>query len=151
MTAPFSGGGGLSALVDEPYPIPDEFPDFEQVLIDLLTPMAYVCTTLPESADLMQQALPLFWVRRVGGGLDADGITDTAHMQVMAFSYTRRLSEQLSRQARRAILESPGTSINGVLLDWAEEITGLIEMADIDPLNRTVEIAFAIDARRQYP
>ena len=150
MTAPFTGAGALSALVDEPYPIPDEFPDFEQVLIDLLTPIAYTCTTLPKSAELMEQALPLLWVRRVGGGLDADGITDTAHMQITAFSYTRRLSVQLARQARRAILGSPGADINGVLLDWAEEITGLIEMGDIDPLNRTEEIAFALDARRQY-
>jgi hypothetical protein len=144
-----SGVGGLAVAVAAPYPEPGEFPDFEQVLIDLLTPITYTCQTLPLSAELLAAALPLLWVRRDGGGLDFDQITDTAHVRVIAMSDQRAQSWHLARQAREAIVNCPGADINGALIDWAQEITGQLEMGDLDPLRRDVEIAFRMEARRQ--
>lgn len=151
MTAPETGTGALSVALDAPYPEPGEFPDWEQVLIDLLTPITYTCQTLPPSADDLQALLPLLWVRRDGGGLDINAITDTANMRIVAMSHTRSASWRLARQAREAVLACPAGSVNGVLVDWCEEITGELEIGDADPLNRTVEVAFRMMARRQNP
>lgn len=147
--APESDTGALTVAVDAPYPEPGEFPDWEQVLIDLLTPITYTCQQLPPSAELIQAALPLLWVRRDGGGVDFDQITDTANVRVVAMSDLRSQSWRLARQAREAILNCPGRDVNGVLVDWAEEITGQMEIGDEDPLRRDVEIAFRMMARRQ--
>jgi hypothetical protein len=146
---PETATGSLSVLVGSPYPEPGEFPDWEHVLVDLLTPIAYTCQTLPPSAEALQAQLPLFWVHRDGGGLDFNAITDTAHVRVTAMSHLRSASWRLARQAREAILTCPGGDVNGVLVDWAEEITGEMEIGDNDPLNRNVEIAFRMTARRQ--
>lgn len=149
--APEDDVGALSVMLDAPYPEPGEFPDFEHVLVDLLTPIAYACQTLPPSAELLAAALPLLWVRRDGGGLDFNQITDTANMRVIAMSDQRAVSWRIARQAREAILSCPGLSINGALIDWAEEITGQLEIGDLDPLRRDVEVAFRMLGRRQRP
>lgn len=143
------------------YPAPGEFPDFEQFMVDLFTPIATTVTTLP--ADL-QSKLPLIWVRTTGGTLDINAITYKAKVSVVAFGTTRAQAQQLSVQIRTAMLAAPVSRINGVLVDYTEEIAaeepkshppilrrsrGLSEVPDLDPLNQMVEIAFAVEARQQ--
>ncbi|MFI6168843.1 hypothetical protein ACIBCN_18830 [Nocardia sp. NPDC051052] len=137
-----------------PYPAPGEFPDFEQVLIDLLTPIAYTCTSLPTDETAFNAALPLIWARRTGGGIDEDQVLDSAVMQVDVFSHRRSDSQALGRRITRALLAAAGTRVAGVLIDWAEQLTGGaggIETQDIDPLNRVAQLGFRLDARRQFP
>ncbi|KZM68130.1 hypothetical protein [Nocardia terpenica] len=143
------GAGRLSAAISERYPVPGAFLDWEQVCVDLLTPLAYTCSALPPDMQALDALLPLVLVRRVGGGLDVNAITDTALMQCTAFAPTRALSQQLASQVREALLACPGDQVNGVLVDYVEEMSGQLEVTDLDPLNRTVEVAFRMEARRQ--
>ncbi|MFB7719341.1 hypothetical protein [Nocardia sp. NPDC056100] len=144
------------------YPVPGEFPDFEQFMVDLFTPFATTITALP--ATLQQSALPLIWVRKSSGTLDINAITYKAKVNVVAFGATRSQAQQLAVQIRTALLCAPASRVNGVLVDYTEEIEaeepkfhppilrrsrGLTEVPDLDPLNQMVEVAFSIEARRQ--
>lgn len=146
------------------YPAPGEFPDFEQFMVDLFTPVATTVTTLPATSTDLQAKLPLIWVRTTGGTLDINAITYKAKVSVVAFGTDRVQAQQLSVQIRTALLGAPASRVNGVLVDYAEEIAGeepkfhppilrrsrgLSEVPDLDPLNQMVEIAFSIEARRQ--
>ncbi|MFC3963514.1 hypothetical protein [Nocardia jiangsuensis] len=146
------------------YPVAGEFPDFEQFLVDLFTPIATTVTTLPATSQALQAALPLVWVRTVGGTLDINAITYRAKMGVAAIGATRGQAQLLAVQLREAVLNAPASRVNGVLVDYAEEIEaedpkfhppilrrsrGLTEVPDLDPLNQMVEISFSIEARRQ--
>ncbi|MGV9615576.1 phage tail termination protein [Nocardia xishanensis] len=146
------------------YPVAGEFPDFEQFMIDLFTPVATTVTTLPATSEALQSALPLIWVRKIGGTLDINAITYKAKVNVVAFGTTRGQAQQLAVQIRAAMLGAPASRVNGVLVDYAEEVVadepkfhppilrrsrGLTEVPDLDPLNQMVEIAFSIEARRQ--
>ncbi|WP_278266221.1 hypothetical protein [Nocardia sp. AG03] len=146
------------------YPVVGEFPDFEQFMVDLFTPIAGTVTTLPATSADLQSQLPLIWVRTTGGTLDINAITYKAKVSVVAFGTTRLEAQQLSAQVRTALLNAPASRVNGVLVDYTEEIVaeepkfhppilrrsrGLSEVPDLDPLNQMVEIAFSIEARRQ--
>ncbi|WP_067835979.1 MULTISPECIES: hypothetical protein [Nocardia] len=146
------------------YPVPGEFPDFEQFMVDLFTPIATTVTTLPATSAALQSSLPLIWVRTTGGTLDINAVTYKAKVSAVAFGTSRVAAQQLSVQIREAILSAPASRVNGVLVDYVEEIAaeeqkfhppilrrsrGLTEVPDLDPLNQMVEIAFSIEARRQ--
>ncbi|PXX52640.1 hypothetical protein DFR70_13225 [Nocardia tenerifensis] len=146
------------------YPTPGEFPDFEQFMVDLFTPTATTVATLPATSADLQSKLPLIWVRTTGGTLDINAITYKAKVSVVAFGATRSEAQQLSVQIRTAMLGAPASRVNGVLVDYTEEIAaeepkfqapilrrgrGLTEVPDLDPLNQMVEVAFSIEARRQ--
>lgn len=167
MTAPYSGGGtltdtvivplpgalsgvgGLSVSVSDPYPMPGAWPDWEHVLIDLLTPIAYTCQTMPLTAEDIQAALPFIFVRRFGGGLDFNAITDKAHMKTVVFSRSRATSYQLAQQVLETFVSCQGgVDVNGVLVDFAEPFTGPVEMFDIDQQNRTEELDWWFYGRR---
>lgn len=146
-------------------PLRGEFPDFEQFLCDLLGPVASTVTTLPQTAALIQSALPLIWVRKTGGTLDVNAITYKAQVQVVVLGTNRQQAQNLAIQVRDAVLAAPAaTTSDGVLVDFVEEITssepkfhapilrrsrGLQEVPDLDPLNQMVDLAFSIEARRQ--
>ncbi|WP_032380955.1 phage tail termination protein [Rhodococcoides fascians] len=132
------------------YPEYGEYPDFEQVLVDLLTPIAYTCTTIPDSPEELEEAMPLIWARRTGGAPDVDDITDNAMVQLTIFSHTRSQSQRIAGKAKRATRDAGGTRVNGVLIDHTHEMSGVLEIPDLDPLNRTVQVGFVISARRQY-
>ncbi|MFI7001332.1 hypothetical protein [Nocardia sp. NPDC050175] len=147
-----------------PYPIPGQFPDFEQFVVDLFATVGTTSTTLPATGDLIQAKLPFLWIRKVSGSLDANAITYIAKVRVVALGQTRADAAQLADKARTAMLAAPGTRVNGVLVDWAEEIAadevkyfpptvqrsqGNADFPNLDPLDRMVELGFALHARRQ--
>lgn len=151
-------------MTSSTYPVPGEFPDFEQFMIDLFTPIATTVTTLPATSTALQSALPLLWVRKTAGTLDINAITYKATVKIVVFGTVRTLAQQLGVQVRDAMLAAPATQVNGVTVDNVEETTaeepkfhppilrrsrGLTEVPDLDPLNQMVELAFTIDARRQ--
>ena len=138
----------------EPYPIRGEFPDFEQVLIDLCTPIRYTCTTLPAEPQKLQKLVEedggLIWARRTGGAIDDERISDRALVQLTCMTSKRSTSQSVARQVRNAVLSlADGGSVNGVLIDYAEETSGVLEQFDLDPLNREVQIGFVMSARKQ--
>lgn len=169
MTAPFTGSGVFMAMTpqivnlggvgslavsvtDAQYPIPGEWPDWERVLIDLLTPIAPTYQSLPLTVADIQAALPLIFVRRMGGGLDFNAITDRAHMKAVCFGLTRAASFSMAQQVRQAFADCQGgVEVNGVLVDFAEPISGVTEMIDIDPQMRTEEVDCFFYGRRQFP
>ncbi|RDI63218.1 hypothetical protein [Nocardia pseudobrasiliensis] len=151
-------------MADPIYPAPGEFPDFERFLTDLFAPIARTVGTLPATPSELQSALPLIWVRQTGGTLDINAITYKAKVSVVVFGSTRSEAQRLAVRVRDAVLDAPATRVNGVLVDYVEEITaeepkfhppilrrsrGLTEVPDLDPLNQMVEAAFSIEARRQ--
>lgn len=146
------------------YPLPGEFPDFEQFMIDLFSPLATTVTTLPATSQLLQAALPLLWVRKTGGTLDANAVTYHATLKVVVFGTARAQAQSLAQSVRDAMLATPANVVNGVVVDYVEETStedpkfhppilrrsrGLTDMPDLDPLNQMVEVAFTVDARRQ--
>ncbi|MGW4371050.1 phage tail termination protein [Nocardia takedensis] len=147
-----------------PYPAPGEFPDFEQVLVDLLGPVATTLTALPATGALITADLPFLWVRLISGNTDVNEITYHAKVRVVAVDVTRADAQQLASRARVAVLATPGTSVNGVLIDWAEETPpaevkyfpptlhrsgGVADLPDLDPTHQLVELGFTLQARRQ--
>ncbi|QIS16599.1 hypothetical protein [Nocardia arthritidis] len=147
-----------------PYPAPGEFPDFEQVMVDLLKSIATTVSTLPATGDDFQSALPFIWARKTGGTVDFNAITYRANVRLAVFGSNRPQAQMLATQVRAAVLNAPAARVNGVLVDWVEEIAvtepefqpptlrrsrNLLEFPDLDPLNQMVDLAFALDARRQ--
>ncbi|MGW5435590.1 phage tail termination protein [Nocardia asteroides] len=147
-----------------PYPTPGEFPDFERFLVDLLSPIETATTTLPATGDQVVAQFPFCWVRQVGGSTDINEITYTAKVRVTAAAADRAGAQALAARARVAILASPGKSVNGVLVDWAEEMTpaevkyfpptllrsqGTADLPNLDPVSQLVELGFSLQARRQ--
>ncbi|WP_405160058.1 hypothetical protein OG203_26910 [Nocardia sp. NBC_01499] len=147
-----------------PYPTPGEFPDFEQFMVDLLTPIGTTLTTLPASGDQIQAKLPFIWVRFISGTSDINAITYIAKVRVTVVGQTRDAAQKLVGRVREAMLNSPGARVNGVLVDWAEESTtaevkyfpptlqrsqGVTDLPNLDPVSQLVEIGFTLHARRQ--
>ncbi len=147
-----------------PYPAPGEFPDFEQFLVDLLAPIATTLTTLPATGELLVAKFPFFWARQIGGSTDINEITYTAKVRVTAAAVDRAAAQAFAARARVAILTAPGKSVNGVLVDWAEEMTpaevkyfpptlarsqGTGDLPNLDPVSQLVELGFTVHARRQ--
>ncbi|MFC4374931.1 hypothetical protein ACFO5K_12550 [Nocardia halotolerans] len=147
-----------------PYPATGEFPDFEQFLIDLYSPIATTVAELPATGTELDGALPILWVRRLDGSLDENAITYVAQVRIAALAADRAAAAQLAAQAREALLDAPGTDVNGVLIDWARESPparipyrattlqrdqGTTQFPDLDPLAAVVELGFTLHARRQ--
>ncbi|MFD6452975.1 MULTISPECIES: hypothetical protein [unclassified Nocardia] len=143
-------------------PYAGQFPDFEQFMIGLLTPIAPTVSFLPALAS--QITLPLIWVRTTGGTLDHNAITYQAKVRAAVFHSSRQQAQTMAIQVRDAFLNASAARFNGVLVDYVEEIAaaeprfsapnlrrsrGTSEFPDLDPLHQMVELAFAIDARRQ--
>lgn len=147
-----------------PYPTPGEFPDFERFMVDLFTPITTTLTTLPATGDQIQAKAPFIWVRFTSGSSDINAITYIAKVRVAVVGQTRDGAQQLVGRVREAMLNSPGTRVNGVLMDWAEESAaaeakyfpptlqrsqGVTDLPNLDPVNQIVEIGFTLHARRQ--
>lgn len=128
-----------------------EFPDVEVVLTDLLTPLAYTCSTLPDTEEEFTELLPLIWVRRTGGRRDLDNITDNPQVQLSTYAHTRSEAFGLMNRVTTAIESSPGTTVNGVLVDSVTDITGAEQIPDIDPTSRMAQATFVVSFRRHIP
>ncbi|WP_443678185.1 phage tail termination protein [Nocardia pulmonis] len=133
-------------------------------MLDLFGPMATTLTSLPATGDQFTAKLPFLWVRTLGGTLDGNEITYIAKVRVVAVARTRTEAQQLAGRAREAMLNTPATRVNGVLIDWAEETVaaevkyfpptvqrsqGVADLPNLDPLEQMVEIGFTLHARRQ--
>ncbi|MFC4126434.1 hypothetical protein [Nocardia rhizosphaerae] len=147
-----------------PYPVPGEFPDFERFLIDLYSPITTTVAELPATGTELDSVLPILWVRQLDGSLDENAITYVAEVRIVAMAADRAAAAQLAAQAREALLDAPGTDVNGVLIDWASEKAparipyrattlqrsqGTAQFPDLDPLGPMVELGFTLHARRQ--
>jgi hypothetical protein len=136
------------------YPIRGEFPDFEQVLVDLCTHIRYTCSSLPKDPETLAALIEdggLILARRTGGAVDAERITDRALVQLTCMTLKRSDSQDVARQVRNALSAlADGGEVNGVLIDYTEETSGVLEQFELDPLKRDVEVGFVMTARRQW-
>lgn len=148
----------------QPYPIPGEFPDFEHFMVDLFTPIGSTATALPATGTELQAKMPFLWVRLASGSTDVNALIYTAKVRVTAVAATREAAQLLAARARETLLNAPGKSVNGVLVDWAEEAApadvkyfpptlqrsqGPADLPNLDPTHQLVELGFTLHARRQ--
>lgn len=124
------------------------FPDAEDVLMDLLDPFGHVCSGMPKK-DEFESLLPIIFCQRIGGGVSPSGIDDVPMMMVLVFHRTRPEARQLSARCREAILGAGRTNVNGVLVDWTREATGVQNLPDLNPDNRAVESTYWMCFRKR--
>lgn len=137
--------------------LPLAYPDAEQVLMDLLRPLAVAAggrtvTSLPPDPPA-----GTIWITRIGGGPDGWDITDYPLMRVACYGASRNAAMDLSRDVERTItghakrrVEAPGKPSDGVLIDFAMLDTGAADDRDLDPDDRRIIKNFALGFRRQY-
>ena len=114
----------------------------------LLDDLGYTCTGLPDEAD-WPSLVPIIAIARVGGGIDTEGITDTASMTVVSIDESRPKAWETAIKVRRRIADAGATEVNGILIDSTEEDVGVVQQPDLNPDNRFVEMTFRVSCRAQ--
>lgn len=123
------------------------FPNAVVVLMDLLGDIAD-CRPAPPANFAPGDTLIV--VKRVGGGPDADDLTDHPVMQVQCYGPTYLAAADLAQSVQVRILSCPLTEINGVLVDEAHVLTGEQEVPDVYPDDRRIVSTFQLGWRRQF-
>ncbi|MFE5290208.1 hypothetical protein ACFRAQ_35095 [Nocardia sp. NPDC056611] len=122
------------------------FPDAELVCMGLLDDLGYTCTGLP-SAEEWPNLLPIIAIRRTGGGIDINGITDRAMVSVVVIDSTRPKAWETAGAVRDRLRYAGATEVDGVLIDTTEEIVGNNQEWDIDVDDRFVDMQFWVTFR----
>lgn len=86
------------------------FPNVKQVLVDVLTALAPVSTSVPAGYDGSVPRLRI----RVYGGL-SDQISDSPRFDVDAFSTSEQTADALAEQVRQLLISGPHVTAHGVL------------------------------------
>lgn len=121
-----------------------QFPDVEAVLLNLLETVAPTYTATPEPLNP-----PIIRVIRVGGGVDRHGVTDQARVEVACFGTERDASRQLNEDARRLLLNTQATSVDGIFIDRIREDTAPVQIPYEAPDVRRVVSNYVVSVRRQ--
>lgn len=122
-----------------------EFPDAEAVVMAMLRPQGKTVNAIPPS-DIVE--LPLIWVLRTGGGCD-DDVTDRPLITVTVIHQTRPEAMSVATRCRDVILASGGTSVDGVLVDFAQEKTASVRRIDPMPKQPFFAATYQLSFRRQ--
>lgn len=125
-----------------------DFPDAELVALDLFEDLGWCCTALPDP-EQWPSLSPIIAVNRIGGGVDATGITDRALIAVVVVDSTRPRAWATAREVRKRVLSAGCTEVGGVLIDTTDEETGTAQDPDLSPDNRFVEQTFWMSFRQQ--
>lgn len=123
-----------------------QFPDAENVMCDLLDPIAPASTWL---GDDWEKNLPQIQVNRIGGGLDPDEVTDTARLQVAVYAVNRAAAQKLKTLVRNAVREAENTEVGGVQIDTTSEAIAGQQIPDKNPDDRRVISTFTLAFREQ--
>ncbi len=124
------------------------YPNAVRVVMDILKPLVpagRVRTAVPASFEP-----PLIVVRRIGGGPNANDDTDQPVIMVSYYHENYLAADDLSNAGEVAILSSPCTEVNGVLVDEAEIYVGDIELPDVYPDERRINATYRFGFRRQF-
>lgn len=98
------------------------YADVETLLVAYLAAIPGVTGTSVDLPQNIRTRLPFIQVNRVGGS--DNYITDTATVDVDTFHNTRSEASALSRVVHAAMMKLRHTSVNGVLVDSVETVTG---------------------------
>lgn len=123
-----------------------QFPDAENVMCDLLDPIAPASTWL---GDGWEKNLPQIQVNRIGGGLDPDEVTDTARLQVAVYAVNRAAAQKLNTLVRNAIRDAANTEVGGVQIDATSEAIAGQQIPDKNPDDRRVISTYTLAFREQ--
>lgn len=123
-----------------------QFPDAENVMCDLLDPIAPASTWL---GDDWEKNLPQIQVNRIGGGLDPDEVTDTARLQVAVYAVNRAAAQKLNTLVRNAVREAENTEVGGVQIDTTSEAIAGQQIPDKNPDDRRVISTYTLAFREQ--
>jgi hypothetical protein len=124
------------------------FPDAEVVCMALLDDLGYVCTALPEG-DEWKALYPIIAINRTGGGVDSQGITDTALISIVCIDDTRPKAWEAAGKVRQRMLAATATEAGGVLIDDVREAVGNAQVPDLTDDNRFVDASFFVSFREQ--
>lgn len=131
----------MPALTDMPFPIATE------VMLEMLSTLGDVRTSVPPNFDQSQQ---LIVVKRIGGTPDAEGVTDYPIVQVACFGPTFPTAVVLAKAVQCRILASVLTEVAGVLVDEAFLFVGEQEVPDVYPDDRRIVSTYQLGWRRQF-
>lgn len=123
-----------------------QFPDAENVMCDLLDPIAPASTWL---GDGWEKNLPQIQVNRIGGGLDPDEVTDTARLQVAVYAVNRAAAQKLNTLVRNAVREAEFSEVGGVQIDTTSEAIAGQQVPDKNPDDRRVISTYTLAFREQ--
>lgn len=123
-----------------------QFPDAENVMCDLLDPIAPASTWL---GDDWEKNLPQIQVNRIGGGLDPDEVTDTARLQVAVYAVNRAAAQKLNTLVRNAVRDAEFAEVGGVQIDTTSEAIAGQQIPDKNPDDRRVISTFTLAFREQ--
>ena len=123
-----------------------QFPDAENVMCDLLDPIAPASTWL---GDNWEKNLPQIQVNRIGGGLDPDEVTDTARLQVAVYAANRAAAQKLNTLVRNTVREAEFSEVGGVQIDTTSEAIAGQQVPDKNPDDRRVISTYTLAFREQ--
>lgn len=123
-----------------------QWPDAENVMCDLLDPIAPASTWL---GDDWEKNLPQIQVNRIGGGVDLDEVTDTARLQVAVYAVNRAEVQRLNTLVRNAVRDAENTEVGGVQIDTTTEAIAGQQVPDSNPDDRRVISTYTLSFREQ--
>lgn len=119
-----------------------QYPDAEQVVLDLLSTVATTVSALPPGV----LAAPLIEVSRRGGSTDL--VTDTATVVIQCYAPTRQAAWANALQCVQVILAARRQAVNGVLIDATGIPIGPQQIPYDDPNLRRVAFTARLTFRR---
>lgn len=118
------------------------YPNVEDVLCDLLEPIAYTDTWRDPD-----KGVPFIFVRRVGGREDGFIDRPIVRVEVEADDYVQ--ARDLSKVVRETILRSGCTEVNGILIDTVDEVVANQQTPAFNPEDNNVTSTYVLSFRKQ--
>lgn len=129
------------------------WPDIESLIVTLLEDMCYSCTVLPDEGTwdgILDEHGIMVAINRLGGGVDSEGITDTAIVYTLVVAKDRKSALRGSMDLRSKMLNSGCTVVDGFLIDTVKEHEGNVEeFPDYISEDRFVMSAYLVSCRAQ--
>lgn len=130
------------------------WPDVEDVLTELLSPIGYTTTVLPDPKEwskLIKSHGCLIAVNRVGGGKDIDRITDTAVVAFLTIGKDRQSAHSYADQVVDALFAAEATAPGGWLIDAVRESEANVEQyPEFSDDDRYVTGLYEFDFRQRW-
>lgn len=124
------------------------YPNAQLVVMDMLVPLGVDVRPAPPAELGAEESLIV--VRRIGGGPDAEDVTDRPIMLIACYAPTFPAAMDLAADVQTAILSSVLTEVSGVLVDEARVVVGEQEVPDVYPDDRRIVSTYQLGWRRQF-
>lgn len=123
------------------------WPDIQKLAVAHLS-TALGVRVATRTPDDLETAMPMVRVRR-GPGTD-DGITDSPLLDVEAFAATEQAAWDLAEDARQAVHDLDGRSVDGALVDDVTTAAAPVAVDWGNPAVHRFVASYRLDLRRTY-